>query len=221
MKSRIFVALLSAMFVVSLVSVSFAADQDFNRYGVRIRGIYVMPNEHFDGAVQGFLQGNGLGKAVIDDSVAPELDLEYFFTKHISAELVLALVKNDIAFKDGNDVVGSVWLLPPSLLVKYHFMPDNCKIDPYVGVGMNVVMPFDEHLSLDGNSLGLKVDTTVGWAAQIGADIPVTKNCYFNVDVKYYNTETEMRLVNSAFGSTKFNLDINPVIIGTGFGVRF
>ncbi len=221
MKGRIFTVLFSAMLVFAFASACFAADQDFNRYGVRIRGIYVMPNEHFDGAVQGFLQSNGLGNAVIDDAVAPELDLEYFITKHISAELVLALVKSDIAFKDGNDVVGSAWLLPPSLLVKYHFMPDSPMIDPYVGFGMNVVMPFDEHLSLNGTNLGLKVDTSVGWAAQVGADIPVTKKCYFNFDVKYYNTETQMRLQNSPFGSTKFNLDINPVIIGTGFGVRF
>jgi outer membrane protein len=214
-KSRIFGVLLSALFVVSMVSVSFAADKDFNRYGVRIRGIYVLPNEHFDGAVQGLL--GPAGPAVIDDAVAPEIDLEYFFTKHISAELVLALVKNDIAFQNGHTVVGSVWLLPPSLLVKYHFMPDSCKIDPYVGFGMNVVMPFDEHLAVDG---GVKIDTTVGWAAQIGADIPITNKCYFNVDAKYYSVESSMRLPGVT-GSTKFNLDINPVIIGTGFGVRF
>ncbi len=80
---------------------------------------------------------------------------------------------------------------------------------------MNVVMPFDEHLSVPG---GVKIDTSVGWAAQIGADIPITKKCYLNIDAKYYNTETQMRLNG---GTTKFNLDINPVIIGPGFGVRF
>jgi outer membrane protein len=218
-KRRIFGMLLSALFVFSMVSVSFAADKDFKRYGVRIRGIYVLPNEHFDGAVQGVLNSLNQGQAVIDDSVAPELDLEYFFTKHISAELVLALVKNDIAVQGGHNVVGSVWLLPPSLLVKYHFMPDSCKIDPYVGFGMNVVMPFDEHLNV-GPVTSLDIDTSVGWAAQIGADIPITEKCFLNIDAKYYSTETQMKLPN-AFGSTKFNLDINPVIIGTGFGVRF
>ena len=129
MKVRIFAVLFIAMLVFAFASACFAADQDFYRYGVRIRGLYVMPNDHFDGAVQGFLQQNGFGKAVIDDSVAPELDLEYFFTKNISSELVLALVKNDIAFADGHNVVGSTWLLPPSLLIKYHFMPD-AKISP-------------------------------------------------------------------------------------------
>jgi outer membrane protein len=217
-KGRIIAVLFSALFVFSMASVSLAADNGFDRYGVRIRGIYVMPNEHFDGAVQNTLNSLSQGKAVIDDSVAPELDLEYFLTKNISAELVLALVKNDIAVQGGHNVVGSTWLLPPSLLVKYHFMPD-AKISPYVGFGMNVVMPFDEHLTV-GPVNSLKIDTTVGWAAQIGADIPITKKCFFNIDAKYYNTETQMRLPN-AFGSTKFNLDVNPVIIGTGIGVRF
>ena len=217
MKGRIIAVLFSAMLVFAFASACFAADQDFNRYGVRIRGLYVMPNDHFDGAVQGILNNLGAGKAVIDDSVAPELDLEYFFTKHISAELVLALVKNDIAIQGGHSVVGSTWLLPPSLLVKYHILPDNCTVDPYVGFGMNVVMPFDEHLTA-GPINSVKIDTSVGWAAQIGADFPITKKCYFNLDVKYYNTETQMRFNGN---STKYNLDINPVIVGTGFGVRF
>jgi outer membrane protein len=210
-KSRIFGVLLSALFVVSMVSVSFAADKDFDRYGVRIRGIYVMPEEHFDGKLSSL-------NPVVDNAVAPELDLEYFFTKHISAELVLALVKHDIAINGGHNVVGSTWLLPPSLLVKYHFMPDSCKIDPYVGFGMNVVMPFDEHLTIGDAVNSLKIDTTVGWAAQIGADIPITQKCFLNVDVKYYNVNTQMRL-NGA--STQYNLELNPVIIGTGIGVRF
>ncbi len=208
-KRRIFGVLLSALFVFTMVSVSFAADQDFKKYGVRIRGLYVIVNEHFDGALPPGL--------VVDDAVAPELDLEYFFTKNISAELDLALVKNDIMADNGGVNVGSVWLLPPSLYIKYHPMPDNCNISPYVGVGMNVVMPFDEKLNVPG---GMKIDTSVGWAAKLGADIPIHKNCYLNVDAMYYNTETKIRLPGVA-GSTKFNLDLNPVIISTGFGVRF
>jgi outer membrane protein len=218
--ARILCVLLSALFVVSMVSVSFAADNSFKKYGVRIRGIYVMPNEHFDGAFQQLLGSVGSGKAVIDDAVAPELDLEYFITKNISAELVLALTKHDIMVADGGLNAGSVWLLPPSLLVKYHFLPD-AKISPYVGFGMNVVMPFDEKLSASVNgaytSVGdFKVDSSVGWVAQVGADIPIMKNVYLNVDAKYYNTETKM----TALGN-KYNLDINPVILGTGIGVRF
>ena len=62
-----------------------------------------------------------------------------------------------------------------------------------------------------------KVDSTVGWAAKVGADIPIAKNVYLNLDAMYYNTETKM----TACRCTKLDLDINPFIIGTGIGVRF
>jgi outer membrane protein len=206
-KSRIFIALLTALFVVSMVSVTFAADNSFKKYGVRIRGIYIMPDEKVDGALEAALGG---AKINVADAVAPELDLEYFATKNFSAELVLALSKHDIEV-NGNDL-GHVWLLPPSLFVKYHPLPD-AKISPYVGFGMNVVMPFDEQLA---GFPDFKVDTTVGWAAKVGADIPIGNNVYLNIDAMYYDTETKM----TAAGA-KWDLDINPFIIGTGIGVRF
>jgi outer membrane protein len=197
--AKVLGVLFSAVFIISLASASFAAD-DFKKFGVRIRGIYIMPDEKI----------HGLSGVEVKDAVTPALDFEYFVTKNFSAELVLALSKHDIAV-DGN-TVGSLWLLPPSLYVKYHPLPD-AKISPYVGFGMNVVMPFDEKLT----GANIKVDSTVGWAAKVGADIPLTKNVYLNVDAMYYNTETKLTVQ----GAGKFDLDINPFIIGTGIGVRF
>jgi outer membrane protein len=202
-KSRIFVALLSALFVVSMVSVTFAADNSFKKYGVRVRGIYIMPDEKVHD-----LPGVDV---TVKDALTPELDLEYFITKNISTELVLALSKHDISLNGVES--GHVWLLPPSLFIKYNPLPD-AKISPYVGFGMNVVMPFDEKLV---GFPGFKVDSSVGWAAKVGADIPIGNNVYLNVDAMYYNTETKMTL---APGVQK-DLDINPFILGTGIGVRF
>ncbi len=206
MKGRIIAVLFSALFVFSMVSVSLAADGSFQKYGVRIRGLYIMPDEKVDPALEAAV-GAKIG---ITDATAPELDLEYFFTKNISAELVLALSKHDITI-NGNDA-GHVWLLPPSLFVKYHPLPDFI-VSPYVGFGMNVVMPFDEKLNGVND---FKVDSTVGWAAKIGVDVPVAKNVYLNVDGMYYNTDTKI----TAAGA-RWNLDLNPFIISTGIGFRF
>ena len=89
--------------ILSFASISFAADpaclpqtKTFKKYGVRIRGIYIMPDEKTDAAVNGLV--NGL---TVDDAVTPELDLEYFFTQNFSTELVLALSKHDIMFDNG------------------------------------------------------------------------------------------------------------------------
>lgn len=208
--AKIFILMLSVASVLTLASVCFAADNDndFDRYGVRIRGIYIIPDQHIDGRLA------PLGVQV-QDAVAPELDLEYFITRNFSAELVLALSKHDIMLDNGGINAGSLWLLPPSLLVKYHPIP-KAIVSPYVGFGMNVVMPFDERLTVDGARVPFKVDATVGWAAQVGADIPISKHCFFNIDAKYYSTGMDMHIAG-----TRYDLDINPFIIGTGIGFRF
>ena len=200
--AKVLGVLLSAVFIISLASASFAAD-DFKKFGVRIRGLYIMPDEKIDSRLSAL-------NLAVKDATAPELDFEYFITKNFSAELDLALSKHDITA--GGNEIGHVWLLPPSLYVKYHPLPDFI-VSPYVGFGMNVVMPFDERLN--GVS-DFKVDSTVGWAAKVGADIPIAKNVYLNLDAMYYNTETKMQV-----GGIKYDLDINPFIISTGIGVRF
>ncbi|MDD2337997.1 MAG: outer membrane beta-barrel protein [Geobacteraceae bacterium] len=213
--AKSFATLLVVTLILSVASISFAADpactpqeKSFKKYGVRIRGIYIMPDEKVDSR----LSGLGL---VVDDAVTPELDLEYFITKNFSTELVLALSKHDIMFDNGGINGGSVWLLPPSLYVKYHPIP-TAKISPYVGFGMNVVMPFDEKLTLGGDSVPFKINSSVGWAAKVGADVRITDSVYWNIDAMYYDCRPDMNVAG-----TTFKLDLNPFIIGTGIGVRF
>lgn len=201
---KVFGLLAVLCLLVSFASVCMAADSSLKRYGVRVRGIYVIPDEKFDGRIP------GSETLSIDEYAAPELDLEYFFTKHISTELALAVTKHDIQSNKAN--IGSTWLLPPSLLVKYHPIP--CwQISPYIGFGINVVMPFNERLA---GVPDFKVDTSIGYAAQVGADIKLTKNLYWNVDLKYYDCSPDMT-INGA----KYKLHVNPWLVGTGLGVRF
>ena len=200
--AKFFGALLSVAIVFSLASAAFAAenDADFKRFGVRIRALYLAPH-----------QKNGIGIKV-QDTLAPELDLEYFFTPYLSTELVLALTKHDIKTRSPRGTLGSTWLLPPSLLVKVHPLP-KAKISPYVGAGFNVVMPFNEQ----ANGADLKIDTSVGLAAQVGVDIPINENLYFNLDGKYYTTVTNARINNGP----KNHLRVNPFIFGVGLQYRF
>jgi outer membrane protein len=207
--------LLVVALLLSVASISFAADpacspqeKSFDRYGVRLRGIYIMPDEKVDSRLAGL-------RLTVDDAVTPELDLEYFITKNFSTELVLALSKHDIMSDNGGINNGSVWLLPPSLYVKYHPIP-TAKVSPYVGFGMNVVMPFDEKLNLGGVDTPFKVYTSIGWAAKVGADVRITDHVYLNIDAMYYDCRPDMNI-----GGTKYKLDINPFILGTGIGIRF
>lgn len=177
------------------------AEEDYKKFGIRVRAIYVKPDEstNFDAA-----------RVKISDDIIPELDLEYFFMKNLSTELIAGVTRNDI--KVGGQFAGSTWLLPPTLTVKYHPLAGDT-ISPYVGFGLNVTFPFNSKLN------GVKdfsVDNSVGWAAQAGADIRIKGDLYFNIDYKYINADTKMKVAGK-----KYDLDLNPHLFGIGVGYRF
>lgn len=177
------------------------AEDDYKKFGVRFRAIYVKPDEstNFSGA-----------KVKVSDDIIPELDLEYFFMKNLSTELIAGVTRHDIKVNGGFN--GSTWLLPPTLTFKYHPLAGNT-ISPYVGFGLNVIFPFNSKL---GAASDFSVDNSIGWAAQAGADFKIKENLYFNIDYKYLNAETKMKI-----GGAKYDLDLNPHLFGFGVGYRF
>lgn len=179
------------------------AEEDYKKFGVRVRAIYVTPVESFDSKLDS-------SKLKITDSIIPELDLEYFFMKNLSTELILGVTEHNIT--SAGDTVGSTWLLPPTLTVKYHPLAGDT-ISPYIGAGVNLTIPFDS--KFNGVS-DFKVDTSVGWAAQVGADIKIKDNIYFNLDYKYVNADTKIKVAG-----TKYTLDLNPNLFSVGVGYRF
>lgn len=179
-----------------------AAD-DYKSFGVRMRAIYVKPDESFDSRL------NSLSPKVSDD-VIPELDLEYFFMKNVSAELIAGVTRHDI--KLNNSFNGSTWLLPPTITVKYHPLAGSL-VSPYVGFGFNVIFPFSSKLNGVND---FKIDNSIGWAAQAGTDIKIAENLYFNIDYKYLNADTK-----ATIGGVKYKLDLNPHLFGIGVGYRF
>lgn len=180
-----------------------ATADEYKKFGVRIRGLGIFPDAKADSSL------SSLDLDVSKD-LTPELDLEYWFTSYLSTELILGVSKHDITA--GGDSVGSTWLLPPTLTLKYHFMSDN-KISPYVGAGINYVIPFKEEINLSDD---FSIDSSLGWAAQVGVDLALGNDWYANLDLKYLNVETEMDIAG-----TKYDLDLNPTVVGVGVGYRF
>lgn len=188
--------------VLALGLAAVAGAEDYKRFGVRFRAIYVKPDEgtNFTAA-----------KVSVSDDVVPEVDLEYFFLKNASVEAIAAVTRHDI--KLNGAFSGSTWLLPPTVTLKYHPLAGDT-VSPYVGFGVNVVFPFNSKVS--GVDPAFSIDNSVGWAAQVGADFRIKDNLYFNVDYKYLNVETKMKV-----GADKFTLDLNPHLVGVGVGYRF
>ncbi len=188
---------------------------------VRARAIVVAPNES-SGAVSG-IPGSKLG---VGDSVMPEVDFTYMVTNNIGAELIVATTKHTVSGRGTVSALGDVadtWVLPPTLTLQYHFAPDG-KIRPYLGAGVNYSIFYSSKAlpSLNG-ALGatkVKLDDSFGYALQAGADIPVSKRVFVNFDVKYIDMRTTARLTSGATLRTA-RVRIDPIVVGTGIGIRF
>lgn len=159
----------------------------------------------------------GLGLSV-NDKVIPEVDVSYFFTPNIAAELVLTVPqKHDLSSSVLGGKIGTLKHLPPSLLVQYHFNAAGFK--PYVGAGVNYTrfssVRFDPAVAA---ALNPSIDkNSFGGALQVGVDIPLSKNLYLNVDVKKVYIKTDVFSSGTKVGTFK----VDPVLVGVGLGWRF
>lgn len=214
MTNRLFAtATLGCALAASIAAISFPAEADAKGpWMVRGRLITVLPDEDANISLLG-------GDVDIDTSIVPELDITYFFDEHWAAELILGVTPHKITHKPTNIDLGTVWLLPPTLTVQYHFQPDDPDFRPYIGAGVNYTMFFG-HDDADPIVQHAEFDPSFGFALQAGVDIPIGGNWTLNVDVKkvWINTEATLDTVP---GLVHANVDIDPVIVGVGLGYRW
>jgi outer membrane protein len=214
----------------ALFSANFANAQeenkvDFKKWQVRVRGVGVVPDES---ATIGIIGGD----VNISNTLIPELDITYFFTKNISAELILATTKHDVSTinsdisavggpTSANVDLGSVYLLPPTLTAQYHFFPEKV-FNPYVGAGVNYTIFYNEKA---GNTVkGIEYENSFGYAFQVGFDLMLDDRFFINADVKkiFLNTDVTVDASNLATGlSIPADVDIDPWLLGFGVGMKF
>ncbi len=201
---------------------------------VRARAVNVSPNEDSElGKTVNSNVANVMSpgaELAVSDKVIPELDISYYITKNIAAELILALgTRHNVSIQGEaggvvpNQDLGSVNLLPPTLTLQWHFNPDQTT-DPYVGAGINYTNFLDRNLKVTSGALAgtkIRVDSdSWGYALQAGVDINLKDGWLINLDAKYVNIETDVKL--NVAGWTKIDsLDINPWVLGIGIGKKF
>ncbi|WP_336231902.1 OmpW/AlkL family protein [Thalassospira sp. CH_XMU1458] len=173
---------------------------------IRGRVVGVVPDEDVD--------SNTLaGKGEIDNDVIPEVDFSYFVTDNIALELIAGTSKHDVTWSDGKDL-GSVRLLPPTLTLQYHFMPES-RWSPYIGAGINYTFFYD---SKPGQFSSVDYDDGFGYAFQAGFDYAISGPWSLNVDVKKIYLDTDVSVNN---GAVKADANIDPWLFGVGIGYRF
>ncbi|MET0263470.1 MAG: OmpW family outer membrane protein [Rariglobus sp.] len=193
---------------------AFAAD-NVNPWSVRLRATYMQTIDHSD-AVAGLIPTNGIK---VSELVLPEVDIGYAFNERWSAELVLTIPQeHDVRINKGalaGTKLGDFKHLPPTLFLQYH--PDfGTRFRPYIGVGVNFTLIFDDNLSVGGTRLTLE-NYSIGPAGQVGFDYVLNERWAINVDVKKIVISTDVDMN----GSKLTEVRVDPWLYSLGLTYQF
>jgi outer membrane protein len=189
-----------------------------NPWLVRVRALYMKTADRSE-AIPSL--GVAANDVTVNNKWFPEVDISYFFTKHVAAELVLTYPqKHDVTVEEsvlgGPVKIGTFKHLPPTLSLQYHFNPDG-DIRPYVGAGVNLTFILSDKLAIPGVG-NLSLDSTsVGAAYGAGFDFNIARNTVLNFDVKKVYIGSDVKL-----GGTKVSaVKVDPLLWSVGLGWRF
>ncbi len=209
-------ALLAGVAPIAMTSFAVAQDAPVGKsaggFMIRVRGLAVIPQPESSISAIG-------GKVDASTTFDPEVDASYFFTDNIAMELIAATTRHKITAKGtaiGDVEVGHVRLLPPTLTAQWHFMPKQA-FSPYVGASVNYTFFFDKSVG-GGPVTKVSYDNNFGAAIQAGFDYNLSGHWFLNFDVKQIFLNTTAKING---GAIRANVDLNPTIVGVGFGYRF
>lgn len=172
--------------------------------------------------------GGDLGFGVnVDSNTQLGLNLAYFFADKWNIELLAATpFKHDVNVNEnslGLGQLGEVTHLPPSITANYYINSTSAAFQPYVGLGVNYTIFFDEEFTAANESLGfsdLDLDGSFGITAQVGFDYMVTDNWLVNASVRYIDISTDATFtLNNAPGFV--DVDIDPWVYTISVGYKF
>lgn len=199
-----------------------SAAADKGDWLVRVGASNVDPNTS-SGELTG-IPGSGVDAG---DDTQLSFNISYMVRDNLALELLAALpFKHQISGTGSIAALGQIAEikhLPPTLSLQYHFAPQ-AKVRPYLGVGLNFTIFFEENASASLEAaLGptdVSLDESFGLAAQAGLDIGLKGPWFLNFDVRWIDIETTATL-NS--GGTMRNIDVtlDPLVTTLSIGRKF
>lgn len=175
---------------------------------VRARAVHISPANE-SAPIGGVGAANRLH---VSDKTIPEVDISYFFTPNLAAELVLTYPqKHDVTLDGAN--IGTFKHLPPTLSAQYHFMPAST-IQPYLGAGVNYTTMSKVNLL---NGAGSLEHDSWGWSLQAGVDFRIDQHWSINLDAKKVRIRSDVFIA----GARASSVNVDPVLLGVGLGYRF
>jgi len=169
--------------------------------------------------------------AGVDNNEQLGLTATYMLTDKVGFGILAATpFEHDITANGTGLDAGSAKHLPPTFTLQYFPMDSASDFQPYVGIGFNYTIFFDEEVDSDlegagGLNLGrgdLDIDDSFGIAAQIGFDYAIDEHWLLNASVWYIDIDTEADFKFKDTGNRiKADVDIDPWVYMVGVGYKF
>jgi len=171
-------------------------------------------------------------KVDVDDDTQLGIIPMYMVTDKFGVELLAATpFEHDINVDKTPIAAGSTKHLPPTLSVQWYPRGGKDGWQPYLGIGVNYTVFFDEDVDneliefLGVEDADLDLDDSFGLAGQAGVDIPLSDRWSVNLGVWYIDIETTAEVNAKVAGETvakvKFDVDIDPWVYNIGVAYRF
>jgi outer membrane protein len=152
----------------------------------------------------------------VESATSMTFNVSYMMTDVWALELLAAYpFKHDIELLDGTKVA-STKQLPPNLSIQYHFNPTE-KFQPYLGLGINYTNFFSTKTTGPLVDSELSLGDSWGLAGQIGFDMLLNDDWFFNLDARYLGIDTKATLDDASLGK----VEIDPWVFGAHIGFRF
>ena len=156
------------------------------------------------------------GLVQVDSATSLTFDITYRINPNWRVEILAAAPFNHDINLVGAAKVAEADHLPPTVSVQYFFLPEN-SFSPFIGLGANATIFFNEETSGALAGTTLELDTSIGVAASLGADIRLSKNMFATGVVRFIDIETDASLDGVDIGTVA----IDPVVFGLSLGWQF
>lgn len=221
-------------FLLTVMVVSSAAAHEAGDWIVRAGGATVQPDTDSDLIdIAGLATlPNGVD---VGDSTQLGLTGVYMLSNNWGLELLASTpFSHDIDLEDAPIKAGDTKHLPPTLSLQYYPDMGGNNFHPYVGIGVNATLFFEEdvddelNLALDGIvglpagtvDADLSLDDSYGLSAQIGFDYMISDNLLINGAIWWIDIDTEAK-VSTAIADVKFDVEIDPMVYMLSIGYKF
>lgn len=178
--------------------------------------------------------GAGALTASVESDTQLGLNFVYFATDKIAVEVLAATpFTHELKVHSGNTTLnlGETSHLPPTISALYYLNAPSEKFQPYVGLGINYTIFFDEDFDkgVQGpksvgnlNLSNLKLKNSWGLSAQIGFDYHLNDTWLVNASARYIDIDTTATF--KAIDGTvpgKVEVDIDPMVYMVSVGYKF